>query len=246
MTLLKDLKVLYHLAIKPIRGDDHAARMENFYSGQADAYDDFRKRLLLGREDVYAKLGSDCQDKVWVDFGGGTGANLEFIGEPIRQAKKVYVVDLASSLLKIVEQRSEKHNWTNVQAITADATKWDVPEGSADIVTFSYSLTMIPDWFAAIENAKRILKPGGKIGVIDFYVSRKHPEESTRKHGWSTRSFWPVWFSNDNVFPSPDHLPFLRRHFQTEWLQELTNRMPYMPMTTVPYYQFIGTKSGVA
>ncbi len=242
MSMLSDLKVLYHLAVKPIRGADHAQRMENFYSGQADAYDDFRKRLLRGREDVYQRLGQDSAGKVWVDMGGGTGGNLEYIGQPITELSKVYVVDLAASLLEKVKQRSQKNGWNNVQAVTADATKWSVPEGSADIVTFSYSLTMIPDWFAAIENAIRILRPGGKIGVIDFYVSRKHPSP-LKRHRWSTRSFWPVWFANDNVFPSADHLPFLQHHFKTELLTEQTNRMPYMPLTTVPYYQFIGRKN---
>jgi len=32
-----------------------------------------------------------------------------------------------------------------------------------DVVTFSYSLSMMPDWLAALDNAKRILRPGGQI-----------------------------------------------------------------------------------
>jgi S-adenosylmethionine-diacylgycerolhomoserine-N-methlytransferase len=244
MSFLNDLKVLYHLVLRPVRGKDHAQRMENFYAGQAAHYDDFRKRLLQGREDVYRKLGEQCEG-TWVDFGGGTGANLEFIGEPIRKFDKIYVVDLAESLLGVVGQRVAKHGWTNVEGVAADATTWTPPtnQGFADVVTFSYSLTMIPDWFAAIENAKRILKPGGRSGVIDFYVSRKYPQDSHARHGWSTRSFWPLWFSNDNVFPSPDHLPFLARHFETSWLQEKRAKVPYMPLVRTPYYQFIGRKS---
>ena len=42
MKLFGDLKILYHMALKPVRGKDHAARLESFYSGQADNYDDFR------------------------------------------------------------------------------------------------------------------------------------------------------------------------------------------------------------
>lgn len=243
MSFLNDLKVLYHLVLRPVRGKDHAQRMENFYAGQAAHYDDFRKRLLQGREDVYRKLGEECQG-TWVDFGGGTGANLEFIGEPIRKFDKIYVVDLAESLLGVVGQRVAKHGWNNVEGVAADATTWAPPtnQGLADVVTFSYSLTMIPDWFGAIENAKRILKPGGRIGVIDFYVSRKYPQDGHARHGWPTRSFWPLWFSNDNVFPSPDHLPFLSRHFKTLWLQEKRAKVPYMPLVRTPYYQFIGSK----
>ena len=51
MGVFADLKILYHLTLKPVRGKDHAARMESFYAGQADAYDDFRKRLLKGRQE---------------------------------------------------------------------------------------------------------------------------------------------------------------------------------------------------
>ncbi len=162
MSFLADLKILYHLVLRPVRGNNHAQRMESFYSGQAAGYDDFRKRLLQGREEVYQKVG-EGRSGTWVDFGGGTGQNLEFIGPAIGRFQKVYVVDLASSLLKIVERRSADRGWTNVEAITDDATTWTPPEGQADVVTFSYSLTMIPDWFAAIENARRILKPGGRI-----------------------------------------------------------------------------------
>ena len=110
------------------------------------------------------------------------------------------------------------------------------------MVTFSYSLTMIPDWFSAIENAMRMLKPGGMIGVVDFYVSRKHVSEQLKRHGWFTRHFWPTWFGNDNVFPSPDHLPFLRSHFDTVWLAESRSKVPYIPLIRTPYYQFIGRK----
>lgn len=241
MSFLNDLKILYHLVLRPVRGKDHAQRMEDFYSGQASNYDDFRKRLLQGREFVYQSLGA-TQGDVWVDFGGGTGANLEFIGEPIRSFQKIYVVDLATSLLEVVRQRSEKNQWSNVEAVTADATTWTPPEGSADVVTFSYSLTMIPDWFAAIDNALRILKPGGRIGVIDFYVARKYPAEGLKQHKWSTRSFWPVWFSSDNVFPNPDHIPYLRRHFDTAVLKENRAKVPYLPLVRTPYYQFIGQK----
>ncbi len=56
MPLLQDLKILYHLALRPVRGKSHAERMENFYSGQADAYDDFRRRLLHGREELFQKI----------------------------------------------------------------------------------------------------------------------------------------------------------------------------------------------
>ncbi|MCA9133460.1 MAG: SAM-dependent methyltransferase, partial [Planctomycetales bacterium] len=108
MAILQDLKILYHLALRPVRGKDHAERMESFYAGQATAYDDFRKRLLHGREQLFQKI--PCPEGgVWVDLGGGTGANLEYIAEQVPRLGSAYVVDLASSLLKVAEQRFATH-----------------------------------------------------------------------------------------------------------------------------------------
>jgi len=241
MSLFSDLKILYHLAAKPVRGKDHAARMESFYSGQADAYDDFRRRLLQGRQELWDSLEVPT-DGVWVDMGGGTGSNLEYFGDQIDKLRRVYVVDLAGSLLNVAQQRAEERGWSNVVPTEADATKFRPLEGIADVVTFSYSLTMIPDWFAAIENALAMLRDGGRIGVVDFYVSRKHPNNGDRRHGWLTRTGWPTWFALDNVFPSPDHVPFLKRHFETELLNEHRAKLPYIPLFKTPYYQFVGRK----
>ncbi|MCI0360862.1 MAG: class I SAM-dependent methyltransferase [Planctomycetaceae bacterium] len=255
MTFASDLKILYHLALKPVRGKDHAARMESFYAGQAEAYDDFRKRLLKGRQELWnmiqAPEGGTC-----IDMGGGTGGNLDYFGERPRNATegvpysadrlgglgKVYVLDLSHSLLEIAKKRIAAKGWTNVETVEADATTFQPAGGPVDVVTFSYSLTMIPDWFAAIENALAMLRPGGVIGVVDFYVSRKYPEGGLARHGWLARTFWPTWFAMDNVFPSPDHVPFLHKHFDVLHFEEHKAKVPYVPLLRMPYYLFVGRK----
>ena len=241
MGFFSDIKILYHMLAKPVRGDNHAERMESFYGGQAKNYDDFRRRLLKGREELWSMIPKP-HNAVWVDMGGGTGANIENFGSDISQLKHVYVVDLSKSLLTVARDRFYQRGWTNVSTIEADATKFRPKDGPVDVVTFSYSLTMIPDWIAAIENALAMLKPGGLIGVVDFYVSRKFPSEGLRKHGWLSRSLWPVWFATDNVFPSTEHLPFLRSRFETVSLVEQTTRLPYVPIIRTPYYIFVGKK----
>lgn len=241
MGFFSDMKILYHMLLKPVRGDSHAERMESFYGGQANAYDDFRRRLLKGREQLFAALPKP-ENGVWVDMGGGTGSNIENLADEIGKLKKVYVIDLSESLLNVASERFDTRGWSNAVAIAADATKFRPPEGQADVVTFSYSLTMIPDWFAALENALAMLKPGGYIGVVDFYVGRKFAATGTQQHRWLARSLWPLWFATDNVFPSPDHLPFLRHHFEPVSLVEARNRLPYVPLLKTPYYQFIGRK----
>lgn len=241
MSIASDLKVLYHMVLKPIRGKDHAARLESFYSGQAEAYDDFRKRLLKGREQMYQQVPVP-EGGMWVDMGGGTGSNLEYIAESVPKLRKVLVVDLSPSLLQVASKRMATRGWSNAAAIEADACTYQPAEGPADVVTFSYSLTMIPDWFSAIENAIAMLKPGGIIGVVDFYVSRKYPAGNLRRHSWFTRTFWPTWFGSDNVFPSPDHVPYLHRRLDPLTFEEYYAKVPYIPFVRTPYYLFIGRK----
>jgi len=239
--LLSDLKTLYYLTAQPVRGDSHAERLESFYRAQASGYDRFRQRLLHGRRELWESLPVP-RGGTWIDMGGGTGQNLEHFGQRIADLAKVYVVDLCPSLLAVARQRVQRHGWTNVELVEADVTSFHPAEPSVDVVTFSYSLTMVPNWFAAVEQAHRLLRPGGLIGVVDFYVSRKHPPPGCCRHGWWTRTFWPAWFARDNVFLSADHVPFLHQHFLPVHFQERRARLPYVPLLRVPYYTFVGRR----
>jgi S-adenosylmethionine-diacylgycerolhomoserine-N-methlytransferase len=241
MGFLADMRILYRRTLKPIRGKDHAARLESIYAGQAEAYDDFRRRLLRGRQELWSAIEVPAGG-VWVDMGGGTGSNLEYLGERMAALAKMYVVDLSPSLLKIARQRIADRGWANVETIEADATLFQPPEGAADVVTFSYSLTMIPDWFAAVDNARRLLRPGGTVGVVDFYISRKYPSDGLRRHRWLTRSFWPAWFRADSIYLSADHVPYLHRRFAPLRFEERRSKVPYVPFVRAPYYIFVGRK----
>ena len=64
----------------PSKGASHRERLDAFYRGQADAYDDFRRRLLHGREELMGRLEFRPGD-VWLDMGAGTGSNAELLGE---------------------------------------------------------------------------------------------------------------------------------------------------------------------
>ena len=78
--------------------------------------------------------------------------------------------------------------------------------------------------------------------VVDFHLSRKYPAEGHARHPWRPRTFWPVWFSTDNVHPSPDHVPYLHRRLELAHFAEARGKVPYMSFVGAPYYQFIGDK----
>ncbi|MFO1019739.1 MAG: class I SAM-dependent methyltransferase [Planctomycetales bacterium] len=240
MSFFSDVNTLFKMVFHPIRGKTHSERLESFYANQASGYDDYRKRLLQGREEMYQSLPIQQGDTL-LDMGGGTGANLEFLGDRIQLFSQIQLVDLSTSLLKVARERFQARGWTNVATVEADATQYR-PTFTPDLMTFSYSLTMIPDWFAAIDHALDLLKPGGTIGVVDFYVSRKYPAEGHIRHSQATQFFWPTMFRNDNVYPSPDHVPYLHRKFVPQKFVEARARVPFMPGFRVPYYIFIGKK----
>jgi S-adenosylmethionine-diacylgycerolhomoserine-N-methlytransferase len=241
MGLVSDLRTIYHLTFSRVRGGSHAERLEAFYRHQAPGYDDFRRRLLHGREELMASLDLPPGGRL-LDMGGGTGANLEFLDAQRRGSLgRITIVDLCPSLLAAAQERIARNNWDNVDTELADAMKY-ATDGPVQGITFSYSLTMIPNWFGALERAYELLEPGGIIGVVDFYIARKWPEPGMKRHGIFWRYFWPTWFGFDNVFLSPDHLPWLLGRFEKVKLEERLGSVPYMIGLRAPYYVFVGRK----
>ncbi|MFT3791324.1 MAG: methyltransferase domain-containing protein [Rudaea sp.] len=169
-----------------------------------------------------------------VELGGGAGRNLDFFGERLGDVASFELVDLCPALLPA---RIARH--PQVRMVEADATTWrsDAP---ADCVYFSYSLTMIPDWRAALANALAMLKPGGLIGAVDFYTSTARPEPGLVRHDAFTRHFWPRWFAHDGVRLDPAHLAALREHLPRHELAEHRAAVSCLPLLRAPYYVFVG------
>lgn len=241
MSLTSDLRVLYHLAFTRVKGDNPADRLEAFYSKQADAYDAFRRRLLHGREEMMRSLEIHSGARM-LDMGGGTGSNMECISDRLPMLASLHIVDLCPSLLRTAQARIQRHGWNNVFTVQADAATYEPEAGPVDLITFSYSLTMIPTWISVLEHAYKLLKPGGMIGVADFFIAHKWPGAGRQKHSAWQRCFWPMWFGWDNVFLSPDQVNYLLHRYQTVKLKEGLGKVPYLLGLKAPYYLFLGRK----
>lgn len=252
--MLTDLKTLWTMA----RGQDakarsHAERLDAFYGPQAAQYDRFREGLLVGRDPLLRALPVR-QGSRWVDMGGGTGRNaaqLQALGK-LAAMHQYTVVDLCEPLLAVARERARA--LPQVNTVLADATRWQ-PTEPVDGVLFSYSLTMVPDWYLALDNALAMLKPGGILAVADFYAARRFDDGPSIGHdglaappqSWFQRHAWPLWFAHDGVHISRDHLPYLRARLQLMSLHTLTAPVPYLPFTRwrplrVPHYVVVGSK----
>ncbi|MBC7779027.1 MAG: class I SAM-dependent methyltransferase [Proteobacteria bacterium] len=235
---LADARILWQMLRGEPRTGSHAERLAGFYAPQAEHYDRFRERMLHGRRELIEALAT-APGETLVELGAGTGRNLEFLGDRLAHLDQVYLVDLCAPLL--ARARARFRDNPRVHAVEADATQWRAP-APVDLVLCAYSLTMIPDWFAAIDNAHAMLAPGGRIGVVDFYVSRAHPAPGRVRHRGVTRAAWPLWFGHDGVHPSADHLPYLERRFEPVHVSEHSGSLAWLPGVRVPHYRFIGRK----
>lgn len=92
----------------------------------------------------------------------------------------VYLVDLSPSLCQVARERFERLGWKNVSVVCQDARSFRLPEADsvdprmkstpgADLITMSYSLSMIPDYYSVVDSLPSLLKPSGVLGVCDFY-----------------------------------------------------------------------------
>jgi betaine lipid synthase len=247
--LKRDISILYYLVRNSYNNaSSHQERLEQFYKHQADNYDNFRNRMLWGRLPLIRVCVSFLEKKrhhnnlVWIDLGGGTGSNVEIMDElfDISHFKKIYIVDLCPSLCKIAEQRKKEKGWDNVEVVCADACTF-TSDIHADLVTFSYSLSMIPEYLDAIDNASKLLKECGIVGVTDFYVSKKY-DTLNRQMNWLTRNFYRMWFDIDGIDLSPERRTYLEKTFHTLHESNSYGKIPYTPLKA-PYYVWIGCKN---
>jgi S-adenosylmethionine-diacylgycerolhomoserine-N-methlytransferase len=237
--VIADARVLIRLLRGQSRSGTHAERLQAFYGPQADRYDRFREHLLHGRRTLIERLAPGPAATV-VELGGGTGRNLLFFGRDLERLQSVTLVDLCPAMLDEARRRAAHRD--NVAVVEADATTWQPPE-AVDCVYFSYSLTMIPAWRSAIDNALAMLKPGGRLGVVDFYVSAPCPGPGMVHHRGLTRWFWRRWFGHQGVRLDPEHLAFLQQEVPAHCLTEHFGSVPCLPLLRVPYFVFTGTKA---
>jgi S-adenosylmethionine-diacylgycerolhomoserine-N-methlytransferase len=227
-----DARVLWRMARGLVSHGDQAARLQDFYAPQAERYDAFRERLLHGRKELIDRLGIGDGMRV-VELGCGTGSSLERMGPQAARCATLQLVDLCPALLGIARRRAAGYG--NVEVIEADATHWR-PPAPVDRVFLSYSLTMIPDWEAAIANAVSMLKPDGRLGVVDFHLPASG--------GTLANGFWRRWFAHDGVHLSAAHLPTLINHMPDAWMAERRASLPYLPGLQAPYYLYVGRRAG--
>lgn len=178
--------------------------VQRFYRFHAYVYDSTRWMILHGRRRAAEALKLGPSSEV-LEVGCGTGLNFRYLLERLDPSRgRLVGLDFSRDMLDRARRRTEREGWTNVELIHGDATTMRL-DRTFDAVFFGYSLTMIPDWPAALERAREHLRAGGTLVVLDF----------SRFRGWGPLA--PVmraWLRLNHVETLRPYEDYLRRLFE--------------------------------
>ncbi len=144
---------------------------EQHFSEAARHYDFATRAMSLGRDMAWKRRLTaalpELPAPVCVDLACGTGDVSCMLAHRYPRGR-VIGLDLTEKMLVLARKRRHSENLSFVQG---DMGQIDLPSASADIVTGSYAVRNAPDLRAALTEIRRILKPGGTVGLLDFSKS---------------------------------------------------------------------------
>ncbi len=100
---------------------------------------------------------------VIADLGCGDGYYCNFFRD---YASRLYCVDIDEAAIEEVRRRFS--NYGNVVILNEDVTNTSIPSGSVDLAFMSNVFHDIEDKEAAVKEVSRILRPGGRLLIIEF------------------------------------------------------------------------------
>lgn len=188
-------------------GDSHAALMDRIYRRQRYIYDLTRKYYLFGRDRMIDGLNLAPGARV-LEVGCGTARNLVRIGRKYPQAR-LYGLDASSAMLTTAQHCLDAAGLAGraklVQAYAEDLSPNLFEESAFDAILFSYSLSMIPDWRAALHAAVMTLAQDGTLHIVDF--------GDLKGLGRAVESLLRGWLGLFHVEPREDLLKTLEKDF---------------------------------
>lgn len=141
-----------------------SARVRRVFDTMAEHYDRqmaLWERLLFPGSRAWAS--GHARGRV-VEIAVGTGLNLPLYQEDVT----VLGIDLSERMLSVARQRVTDHDLGGrVDLRQGDVQALDLPDGSADTVVSTFTMCTIPNPAAAVREAYRVLRPGGRFVLAE-------------------------------------------------------------------------------
>lgn len=168
-----DAKETTHFGYQTVAKADKAAKVASVFHSVAAKYDLMNDLMSMGIHRIWKRFTIDCsgvrQGQRVLDLAGGTGDLTAKFSRLVGDLGQVVLVDINSSMLKMGREKLRNTGIVgNVSYIQANAEALPFPDNYFDCITISFGLRNVTDKDKALASMFRVLKPGGRLLVLEF------------------------------------------------------------------------------
>ncbi len=162
--------------ITPYRNDGRAKdeQVQSMFDTIAPAYDFMNRAMTMGLDRVWlrrlVKVAVEGKPTDIVDLATGTGDVAFALARRLPQAR-ITGLDISEGMLAKATAKAATSGYAaNISFRQADCLVTDLPDAGADLVTVAYGVRNFADIAAGYREMFRILRPGGKLCVLELSV----------------------------------------------------------------------------
>ncbi len=161
-----------HFGFETILEKDKSEKVQGVFSSVASKYDVMNDVMSLGIHRVWKDAMMDwlapIRGQALLDVAGGTG-DISFRFLKRASGANATVLDLTESMLAEGRKRAENVGISGqLEWVVGDAMALPFEDDSFDVYTISFGIRNVTDPQKALSEAYRVLKPGGRIMVLEF------------------------------------------------------------------------------
>ena len=156
---------------------ERRADSRSFFGALGGEWDHVRQELFGQTFTPEALLGLLPANWIVADLGCGTGNIAEILAPFVRQ---VIAVDRESAMLDAARKRLDRVD--NVEFRPGDLTALPLDDGSVNATVTSLVLHHLPDPTPAVREMARVVRPGGKILIVDMVAHDRETYRHTMGH----------------------------------------------------------------
>jgi ubiquinone/menaquinone biosynthesis C-methylase UbiE len=146
-----------------------------FQAGHAHKLDDPARLEWLPPSEVLDRLAVQPGSMV-ADIGAGTGYFAIPLARAAGPTGRVFAVDFQPAMLARIRAKLDAADApANIELVEGSADRTSLPEATCDLAFFANIWHEVDDPAKVIEEAGRILKPAGRLAILDWRSDRRSP-----------------------------------------------------------------------
>jgi len=162
-----------HFGFRDVPVSEKARHVREVFDSVADSYDLMNDLMSLGIHRLWKRFTIGIADlrpgQQVLDLAGGTGDLTRLMAPRVGHEGLVVLSDInAAMLANGRSQLLDKGIAGNVGFAQANAEQLPFRDGSFDLVTMAFGLRNVTDKQRALESIYRVLRPGGRLLVLEF------------------------------------------------------------------------------